>query len=61
MMLDTLGRRYGKTPAELLDSDLETFMINLMCYQEADAMSEALVKKMVANGIPVFPAAIVRY
>ena len=59
-MLDTLARRYGTTPAELLDSDLETFMLNLLCYQEADAVSEALVKKLTASGMPVFPAAIVK-
>ena len=60
-MLDTLARRYGKTPAELLDSDIETFMINLLCYQESDAVSESLIKKLTASGTPVFPAAIVRW
>lgn len=54
-MVDQLARRYGRTPAEILDSSVEEFVINWMCYQEADAASEHLLKRLNASGTPVFP------
>ena len=60
LILDTLARRYGRFPHEVLDLDLYEMGLALMCYQEADAASAQLMQRLNRDGMPVFPAVVLK-
>jgi len=60
LALDTLARRYGRLPHEILELDLYEMGLTMMCYQEADRASAQLVQRLNRDGMPVFPAVILK-
>ena len=59
-MLDQIGKRYGKTPAEVLEMDVWEMSLALACMMEVDALADQLIKKLNKDHMPVFPVVVLR-
>ena len=60
LIIHSLAKTYNRLPSEILDLDLYDLSLAVLCYQEADAASAALVKRLNSDGMPVFPAVILK-
>ncbi len=55
LVLDQVARRYNRTPAEVLEMDLWELSLCIACIVQFDATSAQLMKRINADGMPVFP------
>jgi RecA-family ATPase len=60
LVLDQVAKRYGKTPAEVLEMDVFDLSLCLACIMEADATAAHLMKKLNKDSMPVFPVVVLR-
>lgn len=57
-MVDKLARRYGVLPSDILELDVWELGLAMSCMMQADATSGALIKRLNADGMPVFPVTV---
>ncbi len=61
LLIDQIGRRYGRLPSEVLDLDPWELGLAIQCVQQADATSAQMVDRIRSSkGGMVFPVVVVR-
>ena len=61
LLIDQIGRRYGRLPSEVLDLDPWELGLAIHCVQQADSTSAQMVYRIRSSkGGMVFPVVVVR-
>ena len=55
LLLDDLGRRYGRLPHEILSLTPWQISLAMQCREQADATSAQLINRLTGSGNMVFP------
>ena len=58
LLLDLLGQRYGRLPSELLELDAWELGLAIACAQQRESTSAQLMRRLNAEGMPVFPVVV---
>lgn len=60
LLLDELGRRFGKLPHEILELSPWQISLAMQCRAQADATAAQMVQRLAGSGKMVFPVVNLR-
>ena len=60
LIVDQIAKRYGKLPSEVLELDIWEMSLSMACIMQSDATAGALMRRLNADNMPIFPVIVLR-